>query len=68
MIGVRTNPKYEMRVARPNGSRRGGKPRRHGLKRRRRLRRALMAASLAIIGLLAAAIGIYLGVVTSYHH
>ncbi len=56
-----------MRVARPNGSRGGGKPRRHGLKRRR-LRRALMAASLAIIGLLAAAIGIYLGVVTSYHH
>ncbi len=62
------NPKYEVRMARRNGSTRVGKLRRHALRRHARLRRVLLAASLAIIGLLAAAIGIYLGVVTSYHH
>ncbi len=62
------NPKYEVRMACRNGSNKGGKLRRRAIKRHARLRRALLAASLAFIGLLAAAIGMYLGVVTSYHH
>lgn len=57
-----------MAALRPKENNRRGKLRRRSSTPGSRIRRILIAVSLAVLGLLAAGVGIYLGVVTSFHH